>query len=205
MRYVKRNVWYGDILIGSRIKQFRKIIGLKTKDFSSLIGISQGALSGLENEKSKPSADTLSSIVQHTDINPVWLLTGEGEPCCVPSRDSDEQKYRRVNECENKNTDKDSNVIEIQHMELVRGFQDKKRAKKINEILIEIEHLRPIALKDIENYLTGVANGLRMAVGQDHYTGGERRSGDRRKNDGTGTGPGGKDRRNGTDRRKTGT
>jgi hypothetical protein len=33
----------------------------------------------LENEKSKPSADTLSALDRNTNINIRWLLTGEGE------------------------------------------------------------------------------------------------------------------------------
>ena len=66
-------------MYGSRIRKYRKSKGLKTKEFARLIGISQGALSGLETGKSKPSADTLASIVQHTDINPIWLLTGKGK------------------------------------------------------------------------------------------------------------------------------
>ncbi len=64
--------------IGKRIKGYRTKKGLKVKEFSEKIGISQGTLSDIENEKTKPSADTLSLLIRHTDINPNWLLTGHG-------------------------------------------------------------------------------------------------------------------------------
>ncbi len=64
--------------IGKRIKGYRTSNGLKVKEFSEKIGISQGTLSDIENGKTKPSADTLSLIIRHTDINPNWLLTGHG-------------------------------------------------------------------------------------------------------------------------------
>ena len=64
--------------VGKRIREFRKLKGLTVQEFAKLIGISQGSLSDIENEKTKPSADTISSLVRNTDINPTWLLTGEG-------------------------------------------------------------------------------------------------------------------------------
>jgi len=65
--------------IGERLKEYRKIKGYKVVKFSNILNISQGSLSGLENNKSKPSADTLANLVLHTDINIKWLLTGNGE------------------------------------------------------------------------------------------------------------------------------
>jgi len=64
--------------IGNRLKKYRESIGIKLVPFSILIGISHGSLSGLENNKSKPSAETLASICLNTDLNIYWLLTGEG-------------------------------------------------------------------------------------------------------------------------------
>ncbi|MDD2467315.1 MAG: helix-turn-helix transcriptional regulator [Desulfobulbus sp.] len=63
--------------IGDRIKSFRIEKKLTLVQLSDLIGISHGSLSGLENNKSKPSAETLSSFCLYTDIDIKWLLTGE--------------------------------------------------------------------------------------------------------------------------------
>ena len=70
--------------IGERIKSYRVRKGIKLRDFAKLIGISQGGLSDIENDKTKPGANTLVSIVQKTDINPGWLLTGEGDMFIKP-------------------------------------------------------------------------------------------------------------------------
>jgi transcriptional regulator with XRE-family HTH domain len=58
---------------------------MKIVDFAKQIGISQGSLSDIENEKTKPSAETLSSIVRNTDIDATWLLTG-GRTTSAPAR-----------------------------------------------------------------------------------------------------------------------
>ena len=70
-----------DSYIGKRLKEYRLSIGLNGKQFAEIIGISQSSLSEIETGKNKPSADTISLIVRHTDINPVWILTGEGSVC----------------------------------------------------------------------------------------------------------------------------
>nr|WP_320011293.1 helix-turn-helix transcriptional regulator [uncultured Desulfobulbus sp.] len=63
--------------IGQRIRQFRKQNNLTLVQLSEIIGISHGSLSGLENGKSKPSAETLSNFCLYTEIDIKWLLTGE--------------------------------------------------------------------------------------------------------------------------------
>lgn len=64
-------------MIGGRIKKYREGKGLKVAAFAGIIGISQGSLSDIENGKTKPSAETLAKIVRNTDIDSMWLLTGE--------------------------------------------------------------------------------------------------------------------------------
>lgn len=65
-------------MLGDRIRKFRREKGFTVKVMSDIIGISQGTLSDIENGKTVPSGDTISSIVRNTDINSGWLLTGEG-------------------------------------------------------------------------------------------------------------------------------
>ena len=78
---------YTDKNISERLKHYRVIKRLNVIEFSKLLGISQGALSGLENKKSKPSSDTLANFYKNTDINIVWLLTGEGEMIRKPEKE----------------------------------------------------------------------------------------------------------------------
>jgi transcriptional regulator with XRE-family HTH domain len=65
-------------MIGKRIKEYRVSTRHKTVEFSRLVGVSQGTLSDIENEKSKPAFDTIEAIIRNTDINPSWLFTGQG-------------------------------------------------------------------------------------------------------------------------------
>lgn len=62
--------------IGSRIKTIRKLNGLNQVEFANKIGVSQGTLSELEQDKYKPSTDTVIAFSNKfkTDLN--WLLTG---------------------------------------------------------------------------------------------------------------------------------
>ena len=64
--------------LGSRLRQWRKTLPLKSYELAKVIKISQGSLSDIENNKSLPSADTIAKLYQYTDINIIWLLTGEG-------------------------------------------------------------------------------------------------------------------------------
>ncbi|WP_319587615.1 helix-turn-helix transcriptional regulator [uncultured Desulfobulbus sp.] len=65
--------------IGARIRLFRKGKNLTLVQFADLIGISHGSLSSLENNRSKPAAETLSNLCLYTDIDIEWLLTGESK------------------------------------------------------------------------------------------------------------------------------
>ena len=71
-------------MIGERIRTYRQSKGIKVADFAKLIGVSQGSLSDIENQKTKPSAETISALVRHTDIDARWLMTGEGEMRQLP-------------------------------------------------------------------------------------------------------------------------
>ncbi len=64
--------------LGKRLREWRKTLPLKSYELARLIKISQGSLSDIENDKSLPSADTLTKLYQHTNINIIWLLTGRG-------------------------------------------------------------------------------------------------------------------------------
>jgi transcriptional regulator with XRE-family HTH domain len=65
--------------LGDRIRLIRKTNRLNQIEFSSMLGISQGTLSELEQDKYNPSLETILSIqkVFQTDLK--WLLLGEIE------------------------------------------------------------------------------------------------------------------------------
>ena len=72
--------------VGGRLKYWRKVSRLRLVDVATLIQVSQGSLSDLENDKSLPSATTLTGLCQKTDMNICWLLTGEGSMVSIEER-----------------------------------------------------------------------------------------------------------------------
>lgn len=71
--------------VGARLRMWRHSNMLRLVDLADLIGVSQGSLSDLENDKSLPSAGTLTGLCVKTDLNIYWLLTGKG-PITVKDR-----------------------------------------------------------------------------------------------------------------------
>jgi phage repressor protein C with HTH and peptisase S24 domain len=67
-------------MIGTRLREYRLEKGLKSAEMAARMGISQGGYSGLENNKSDPSAESLKNLIKRTNINLYWLLTGKGNP-----------------------------------------------------------------------------------------------------------------------------
>ena len=77
MRNMSREKYPNTDSCGERLRKYRKSKGLNGTDFSGKIGISQGTLSDIEKNKTKPSANTIASLIRNTDIDIVWFLTGE--------------------------------------------------------------------------------------------------------------------------------
>ena len=64
--------------LGTRLREWRKTLPLKSYQLAKLIKISQGSLSDIENNKSLPSADTIAKLYLYSDLNIIWLLLGKG-------------------------------------------------------------------------------------------------------------------------------
>lgn len=62
--------------IGTRLRQQREKKNLTMNQVQELTGISKGNLSGMENDKNKPSVSALLSLSQILDCSIDWLLTG---------------------------------------------------------------------------------------------------------------------------------
>ncbi len=63
--------------MGMRIRIWRRGQGMKAKELARKLEISGGSLSEIETGKTLPSASTLASIHQNTDLNVGYVLTGE--------------------------------------------------------------------------------------------------------------------------------
>ncbi len=70
----------------SRLVVLRDLLSLSQQEFASRIGITQGALSQLESQKSKLSLDSLLKINRVFGVDCNWLVTGEGDIFYQPDK-----------------------------------------------------------------------------------------------------------------------
>lgn len=147
--------------------------------------------------KVKFSTELALAIEQKFNFSFRWILTGEGDPYI---KENDKKTNFHP---ESLQQIKPDNVIELQHMELVKGFRDKQRALNINRELMELEGLDPEVFRRVESYIKGTVDAVReVAERRPRY--GDRRQVDRRSKEDPGKGPpDNQDRRSGQDRRNT--
>lgn len=65
--------------IGPRIKQYREAKGYSAKKLAEMAGIARSTISEAESQKHDLGSEKIEKIVRNTDIDPMWLLTGEGK------------------------------------------------------------------------------------------------------------------------------
>lgn len=67
--------------IGDRFKSVRQALGLKGYEFAELVDVSPGTLCDIEKGNCSPSSYTLCKLHWGTNINLIWLVTGDGNMC----------------------------------------------------------------------------------------------------------------------------
>ena len=122
--------------MGGRLKYWRKVSRLRLVDATKLIRVSQGSLSELENDISLPSATTLTSLHQKTDMNICWLLTGEGS--MVSKK---EEKFKV-----------ESSAVS----DLMKWMQNKDFRKTVTKLLNIFENGSSAQKARIRGYIAGV-------------------------------------------------
>ncbi len=63
--------------IGKRIQALREAQNLKRKDIAMLLGISEGNLHSMENDKTHPSAPALMKLAKYFKVTSDWILFGD--------------------------------------------------------------------------------------------------------------------------------
>ena len=66
-------------MIGERIKQLRKELGMTQAKFGERVGIKQPSLAAIESGENTPSDQTVAFICREFRVNEEWLRTGAGE------------------------------------------------------------------------------------------------------------------------------
>ena len=65
--------------LGERIRYIRQSHNLKQREFAEVICISPTSISQLENNRNNIAKTTKELLCKRFQINPEWLMTGEGE------------------------------------------------------------------------------------------------------------------------------
>lgn len=155
-------------------------------------------LSAADFSKRKKTGTILPIVVEwaiNKKVNIDWLLTGKGTPYI---------KEETATPTETKPTTPESNnVVELQHIELVRRFTDKPRAKGADMDLLEIEKLDRETFIEVVGFIKGVANNLKMASEKQAYASPDLQEEDSDQSDNQQFALQGRNRRSGLDRRKT--
>lgn len=71
-------------MIGERIKEVRKALGINQTDFAARLGSVQNTITGYETGRRVPSNQVIASICREFRVNEEWLRTGAGK-MFVPS------------------------------------------------------------------------------------------------------------------------
>lgn len=83
-------------MLGERIREIRKKNQMNQTEFSNRVGVSQGTLSELEQNKYNPSLETVLAIIKEFNVNATWLLFGD-----MASEDDLKEMAGELNQVEN--------------------------------------------------------------------------------------------------------
>ena len=178
-------------MIGVRLKKIRKEKGLSQKTLAELLETSSGYISEIEQGKTTPGGKFFHSLNRALLVSIDWLLTGEGSPYL------DKEENPPV---KNQHTASDS--VDLQDMNLLKGFVDKQRALNIAHELIELEKLAPEMVEKVETYIKASVETIKTIAKKDSPPRYEQRKGNRRVAEEPDQVPEGMERRSGMDRRK---
>ncbi len=87
--------------LGKRLKDLRKKLGFSQAQMAKQLNIALSSYQYYEREEREPSAGLLQRIVTTFEVNPTWLLTGEGpmflnEIPQIPGIEDDEREILRI-------------------------------------------------------------------------------------------------------------
>ena len=75
------------ISVNERLKTLIDTLGMKRKEFSARLGLSQPFVSELCSGAKQPSDRTIRDICEEFNVNETWLRTGEGDMINEVTRD----------------------------------------------------------------------------------------------------------------------
>lgn len=165
-----------------RLKLIRKELGnISQQKLADNIGISVNRIKAIEAGKYNITSELAIKLESFCHFNFKWIMTGLGGPYDGTSR---YQAIHLDDSCM-KEKEKDSlyngTAVELDHIDIVRRFKNKRSARDINRDLLELERINPKAFEKACSYIKGMLD-YASVNSVDDYNGQDRRSGqDRRK------------------------
>lgn len=97
------------------------------------LGVNKNTVTAYKKGDADPKGRALENLVKVYRVNPVWLLSGTGP---IYKDDKSKQKTEMP-------TSESRQSIVIEHIDLVKEFEDKEEALEANRNLIKLEKLDP--------------------------------------------------------------
>lgn len=135
------------------------------KELAGKLSMSPNAFHNRKKSNSLPYQQIIN-IAYEQKVNLNWLINGEG-----PIYKNDLPRSDNANAPSGK-----KDVIVVEHSDLVKNFDDKPRALKMNHNLLEIEKKNKQAFRDIDFYIEGVASGLKYSTPEEEISNGHKNS-----------------------------
>jgi transcriptional regulator with XRE-family HTH domain len=139
----------GKISLGGRLKQIRKAARLNQDEFASGLGVHLRTYSYYEHDEREPDASFLKAVCEKYDIEPAWLLLGEGP--MRRSESSDEVKQptpQPAPQAEGEPFDWEVHKMVI--VELQRYLDLRKGRLEPDDYAEAVKLLYEIAIEDVE-------------------------------------------------------
>ena len=135
------------------IERIKKQFLYKTdKSFADAIGMTPTAFNNRKNTASLPYPEIIE-FANKNDLNLNWILTGDG-----PVKKNEADFYT------DRSTSNLTRVI-VEHQDLVSRFKNPKRAKSINERLLNIEDASDELYDKVDSYIQGINDAAEVIKG----------------------------------------
>ena len=124
----------GIMEIGARLSTVRsKVLSMNQKEFSALLGISQGALSEVENGKRGLPMEAIIELMKYSKsdnrFSVYWILTGENEPILTTITTDETEMLENYSKLDNRGKHRIHTVI-YEELDRIDAQQTEEKAKK---------------------------------------------------------------------------
>ncbi|HAN41117.1 MAG TPA: helix-turn-helix domain-containing protein [Candidatus Cloacimonetes bacterium] len=158
-------------MTGQRLKAVRKKLGLNQQNFGAALKINASAISQMENNRIKPSLDTLLLLSKNFKVDLHWLITGRGDMFMDTEEKRTNDANRSLSKLKAFINDELLNIVKVKESNLnaeafdlpVMGEIAAGEAVETGDSVLDIVSIRRSMLKgNITEYVCLRVNGRSM-------------------------------------------